>query len=275
MGVKTDGLQIRDSIQTRVRKQGSGCFIQERDRSGIEGFLSMVVHLEDWDKEVHPDDKLIQIKQQIITGTVAPTGYSLRNDSTANHTGSYHRELEVREADDSNCSTIKNALEMYGTLVGHQINYDKSFLVFKPNTPRVIKDRITHNLGVSVSTKIGKYLGTFVDNRLSDPQNYKALVERVNNILAGWKAKTLSQAGRLTLIKSVLQSLNIYQMSTLAVPKKYCQQMDVVCSNFFWGFRGHKLAMHLLNRNRIFAPRDRGGLGLRHTDQVNRALVTK
>ncbi|KAF7802015.1 reverse transcriptase [Senna tora] len=106
------------------------------------------------------------------------------------------------KADDINCALVKKAIDMYANLAGQQLNYDKSFLVFSPNTSRVVKYRIAQNLGVAISTKIGRYLGTFVDNRLSDPQNYSALVERIGNKLAGWKAKTLSQAGRLTLIKS-------------------------------------------------------------------------
>ncbi|KAF7839373.1 putative RNA-directed DNA polymerase [Senna tora] len=160
------------------------------------------------------------------------------------------------KADDSNCAMIEATLDIH-------------------DAPTIIKDRIAHLFGVSISTKVGKYLGTYVDNRMSDSQNYCDLVEKVNNKLVGWKAQTLSQVGRLTVIKVVLQPLNNYQMSHLVVPKKYCHQMDAACSNFFWGFRKDKLAMHLLNKNRIFAPKDRGGLGLRDSDLVNNALVTK
>ncbi|KAF7807376.1 reverse transcriptase [Senna tora] len=166
-------------------------------------------------------------------------------------------------------------VQSFFSRAGQQLNYDKSFLVFSPNTSRTVKDRIASRLGVAVSNKIGRYLGSFVDNKLSDPQNYNVLVERIGSKLAGWKAKTLSQAGRLTLIKSVLQPLNIYHMSTLAIPRKYYHQMDAICSNFFWGFRGEKPAMHLLNKRKIFAPQDRGGLGLRYAELVNVALVTK
>ncbi|KAF7843830.1 putative ribonuclease H protein At1g65750 family [Senna tora] len=147
---------------------------------------------------------------------------------------------EEVEADDSNYAVIKVALDMYGNLAGQRLNSDKSFLVFSLNTPATVKDRIAHCFGVIILAKVGKYLGTYVDNRMLDTQNYCALVEKVNNKLVGWKAQTLSQAGRLTLIKAVLQPLNNYQMSHLVVPKKYCHQMDAACSNFFWGFRKDK-----------------------------------
>ncbi|KAF7843976.1 dof zinc finger protein DOF2.5-like [Senna tora] len=129
------------------------------------------------------------------------------------------------KADDLNCASVKNAIDMYAKLAGQQLNLDKSFLVFSPNTSRAVKDRIARHLGVAVSTKIDRYLGSFVDNKLSDPQNYIVLVERIGNKLSGWKAKTLSQARRLTLIKSVLQRLNIYHMSSLTIPREYCQKM--------------------------------------------------
>ncbi|KAF7801964.1 uncharacterized protein G2W53_041075 [Senna tora] len=41
--------------------------------------------------------------------------------------------------------------------------YDKSS--WSLNTSRVVKDCLAQNLGVTISTKIGRYLGTFVDNR--------------------------------------------------------------------------------------------------------------
>ncbi|KAF7801514.1 aminoacylase-1 isoform X1 [Senna tora] len=82
------------------------------------------------------------------------------------------------KADDSNCAVIKATLDMYGNLVGQRLNSDKSFLVFSPNTPATVKDRIAHCFGVSISAKVGKYLGTYVDSRMSDTQNYRALVEK-------------------------------------------------------------------------------------------------
>ncbi|KAF7839602.1 ribonuclease H [Senna tora] len=107
------------------------------------------------------------------------------------------------KADDSNCLAVNNALSIYTNLAGQQLNNDKSFLVFSPNTSRKSKDRIVTEFGANVSTRIGKYLGMFIDSKVNDPQNYMALVKRINNRLSGWKLKTLSQTGRLTLIKAI------------------------------------------------------------------------
>ncbi|KAF7815570.1 reverse transcriptase [Senna tora] len=48
------------------------------------------------------------------------------------------------------------------------LNKDKSFLVFSPNTSSHVKRYIASELGVSVSTRIGRYLGTIVDNSRSE-----------------------------------------------------------------------------------------------------------
>ncbi|KAF7822170.1 reverse transcriptase [Senna tora] len=60
------------------------------------------------------------------------------------------------KADDSNCAVIKAALDMYGSMAGQKLNSDKSFLVFSPNTPATVKDRIAHYFGVSISAKVGR-----------------------------------------------------------------------------------------------------------------------
>ncbi|KAJ3708187.1 hypothetical protein LUZ61_011892 [Rhynchospora tenuis] len=67
-----------------------------------------------------------------------------------------------------------------------------------------------------------KYLGV----RLIQPPNYnfgstQLITDKFNNKLGGWKAHTLSFAGRLVLIKSTLQSLPVYFFSTFLYPKHF------------------------------------------------------
>ncbi|GJT48631.1 RNA-directed DNA polymerase, eukaryota [Tanacetum coccineum] len=53
--------------------------------------------------------------------------------------------------------------------------------------------------------------------------------------LSSWKLKTLSIGGRLTLLKSVLGSTPIYNMSLFKVPKAVLKSMESIRRNFFNG----------------------------------------
>ncbi|KAF7835213.1 putative ribonuclease H protein At1g65750 family [Senna tora] len=179
------------------------------------------------------------------------------------------------KADIENCEAINNALMTYSGLSGQCLYKDKPLIVFSQNMPKLVKKHISTSLGTIVSTRIGKYLGTHIDSKPLNLQVCTSMTEKMNRKLTGWKAKVLSQVSRLTLIKLTLHSINIYQLASTIIPKKYCLQMDSICSNFFWGFKGDKAAKHLLNKKRLFAPMDRGGMGLRHSELVNSAMVTK
>lgn len=45
--------------------------------------------------------------------------------------------------------------------------------------------------------------------------------------------------------------------------------------NFYWGYKGDSLCMHLLNHRHLFIPKCFGGLGLRDFWIVNKALLAK
>ncbi|KAF7813166.1 phenolic glucoside malonyltransferase 2-like [Senna tora] len=52
------------------------------------------------------------------------------------------------------------------------------------------------------------------------------MMEKIESKLAGWKAKLLSQSARLTLLKSVLQSIPVYQLAVAPMPLKYANRID-------------------------------------------------
>lgn len=94
------------------------------------------------------------------------------------------------------------------------------------------KKLLSSTFNVAYNPHLGKYLGVFVDNDLKKA-NFSEMVEKINQKLSGWKAKLLSQAGRLQLIKSVLSSTPLCRMSSFSFPKKYLQQMNATMVNFF------------------------------------------
>lgn len=139
------------------------------------------------------------------------------------------------KADQESCNRVKEILIHYCSLAGQQVNYDKSLAVFSPNTPRLFKKFMSATLGVKVSNGLGKYLGVFVDGDNVIQVNSESLKERMESRLKGWKANLLSQAGRCTLIKSILQADQIYKMSSFQLLKKDTNRMNSHAINFFWG----------------------------------------
>lgn len=83
-------------------------------------------------------------------------------------------------------------------------------------------------------------------------------------------------AGRLPLIKSVLQSIPTYQMQLFLIPKGTSNKIDKLLQNFLWGFdteKAHRL--HLKAWEDITLPKELDKLGIRRLTEMNNAMITK
>lgn len=178
-------------------------------------------------------------------------------------------------ATQQSCEHITQILDRYCEIAGQDMNKNKSLVVFSPNTPRTFRKFMANTLKVKHAPTLGRYLDVFVDGKNHVKKNATELVERFQQRLQGWKASLLSQAGRVTLIKSVLHSDPIYKMSVFKLPNRETKQMESLMVDFVWGFNTNGKRMHLKNRNFLFSPKHHGGLGLRHLSVVNDALLAK
>ncbi|GJT03944.1 hypothetical protein Tco_0838406 [Tanacetum coccineum] len=76
---------------------------------------------------------------------------------------------------------------------------------------------------------------TVAGDLMSRIQAWDGVVERVKSRLSKWKVKMLSIGGRLTLLKSVLGSMDIYQMSIHKAPLGVLRNIESLRSHFFNG----------------------------------------
>ncbi|GJZ77033.1 RNA-directed DNA polymerase, eukaryota, reverse transcriptase zinc-binding domain protein [Tanacetum coccineum] len=88
-------------------------------------------------------------------------------------------------------------------------------------------------IGCSVLHTPFKYLGIMVGENMSSIRAWDETVNKLKMSLSSWKLKTLSIGGRLTLLKSVLGSTPIYNMSLFKVPKAVLKSMESIRRNFF------------------------------------------
>nr|AID60103.1 hypothetical protein [Brassica napus] len=106
-------------------------------------------------------------------------------------------------------------------------------------------------------------------------ETFGAVIEKVSSKLAGWKRRFLSLAGRITLTKSVLSSVPVHTMSTIALPSSTLNQLDKIARAFIWGSIDGTRKQHLVSWEKICKPKREGGLGIRLAKEMNVALLAK
>ncbi|GKC51628.1 reverse transcriptase domain, reverse transcriptase zinc-binding domain protein [Tanacetum coccineum] len=82
------------------------------------------------------------------------------------------------------------------------------------------------------------YLGLPIRENMKRVNAWYPVVEKFKKRLASWKTKTMSFAGRLTLVKSVLGSLQLYYFLIFRVPLNVIKNLERIRKNFFWGELG-------------------------------------
>ncbi|GJX62901.1 RNA-directed DNA polymerase, eukaryota, reverse transcriptase zinc-binding domain protein [Tanacetum coccineum] len=93
------------------------------------------------------------------------------------------------------------------------------FIIFMEGLHIALRDRLAANMfhGVKVGSS-GTNMGRII--------NWNVLIDRFKARLTGWKANILSIGGRLTLIKSVLGSLGIYDLSIFKTPEAVIKVLE-------------------------------------------------
>ncbi|KAL8473993.1 hypothetical protein ACS0TY_030733 [Phlomoides rotata] len=71
----------------------------------------------------------------------------------------------------------------------------------------------------------------------SKTQVFGCLAERVEKKLKDWKGRTLSQAGKLTLLRSVIQTISTYLMSVFQIPAGIIDHIESAMCHFWWGHK--------------------------------------
>jgi hypothetical protein len=156
------------------------------------------------------------------------------------------------------------------------VNAAKSSIHFSKNTNPSKTDRITSIIPYFSNPSTSLYLGLPILMGNSKKRAFHGIIEKVQSRIEGWRAKTLSQAGRLVLIKSVAAALPSYAMSSFLLPITFCSELDKMFKNFWWGFPANKKRnLSLKAWDSLCILKALGGLGLRKMREVNLALVSK
>ncbi|XP_061993910.1 uncharacterized protein LOC133711840 [Rosa rugosa] len=179
------------------------------------------------------------------------------------------------EASTTQAKVLKKCMDLFCSLSGQTVNFEKSKIYVSPNVRNNLAKSISRTCGSPLTKDLGKYLGMPLLHSRLTKHTYSEMVDKVHSRLAGWKCKTLSMAGRLTLINSVTASIPIYTMQTAKIPISTCDSLDKLNRDFLWGDCDGRKTVHLVNWDNVCMPKIRGALGIKKTAEMNQALLAK
>lgn len=102
-----------------------------------------------------------------------------------------------------------------------------------------------------------------------------SLIIKMINPLAIWKNLFHNLGGRITLLKSILTSLNIFTLSFYNIPDKVVKEVTKIQSNFLWVGVGYKRKIHWVRWSIVTLPYIKGDLSIKDIVDFNLALLNK
>ena len=78
-----------------------------------------------------------------------------------------------------------------------------------------------------------QYLGCPIFQQLINSDLFEPLITKATTKLDGWKANSLSKAGRMVLIQSHLEALPAHTMQCFQLPQTVMKQLDSINREIF------------------------------------------
>jgi len=174
----------------------------------------------------------------------------------------------------SNVVTIKSILRGFEIASGLKINFHKS---------RLAGVNVQSNKLISYSKILNcnlmgipfKYLGLEVGGNPRKKSFWDPVISKLNTRLSVWKGRFLSLAGRMCVIKSVLNAIPLFYLSTFKAPESIYKTIINIQRRFLWGWGKERRSIAWVSWEDLCKPKEEGGLGLKDIKKVNAALLAK
>ncbi|XP_061371578.1 uncharacterized protein LOC133314119 [Gastrolobium bilobum] len=105
--------------------------------------------------------------------------------------------------------------------------------------------------------------------------HYDPLQSQIMGLAKSWNRKTLSYAGKLELIRAVIQGIANFWMGIFPLPVSIVNRINVICQNFLWGKPNNSMSKPLVSWGDICSPKQERGLGLFSLKEWNLTLLAR
>ena len=106
-------------------------------------------------------------------------------------------------------------------------------------------------MAVELGCKVGQLPSTYLGLPLGASNKascvWDGVEERMRWKLALWKRQYISKGGRITIIKSTLASMPLYQLSLFRMLRIVARRLEKLQRDFLWGGGSMERKAHLVN----------------------------
>jgi ribonuclease HI len=174
----------------------------------------------------------------------------------------------------ANLIALRDLFTRYALASGQIVNASKS-TIYSGSISNARLLHIANSIGFSIGTMPFWYLGVPIFKGKPKRVHLQPIADRIKSKLAAWKASLLSIAGRLQLVKSVVQSMLVYSISVYSWPVSLLKEIEKWLKNFIWSGDLSQRKLVTVAWKKICKPLSEGGLGLRSLIILNEASNLK
>jgi len=104
---------------------------------------------------------------------------------------------------------------------------------------------------------------------------WEGVLNKLRSRLCSWKGKSLSLAGRVCLMKSMLTSLPLFYVSVFCMPATVVKEVEKIQKRFLWDWGSENRKIAWVAWRKVCESKDKGGLGVIDIRKFNSTLLRK
>lgn len=171
--------------------------------------------------------------------------------------------------DTQSVSLLFDSINQFSKCSGLELNLSKSH-TFAAGIEESAFQEISQLTGFAAGSFLVIYLGSPLVHGKLKSYHFNPIIERITNFINVWSSHNLSYAGRLELIKEVIQGVESFWIQNFPITVIITDKISRLCRNFLWGGTKPKVAWM-----DICSPKSEGGLGLRDCKIWNKAMLLR
>ena len=176
------------------------------------------------------------------------------------------------DGETSSLGGIFEVLSQFVGISGLVINPAKSSIFMAGGISQDFKDEV-QRLGIPTESLPVRYLGLPLTTKSMTRSNYEPLIDQIRTRLLSWSSLSLSYAGRLQLIKTVIGSITNFWSSVFWLPQRCLDTIEGMCGAFLWSGSPNTHTKTKVAWDGVCKPKEEGGLGIRRLADTSRVFA--